>query len=322
MTENNNQPIAVDTSAAPEAAPVNPAPEANPAPAAAPVAPAAKKSNKKKIILISSICGSVAVLGIAAAIIIPMLLSINYGEAYLAAKEAKTALSDYYSSSACSNADYYLNSRYTSESSYEEYLSACAQSMENNPTAAVDKLANTGAVKRDENIKKQFEAFYAEFQKSAITDEATLNKKFDLYKTWHKFIIAKSDLKTGALDAEIAAAASPLMNSGDDSLKTYAEGWISKRIAYARTYTAWYESVGYYNTEYDKYREASNALETYEEESLPDFVKVAGKNSSNSSDVYTEFSRLFDLIADAYELHYNHGSGDCMEVLNQVYCNL
>jgi len=343
MPENNEQPAAPAptseapaTAPAPEApvAPVAPAPAATPvAPAApapaAPVAPVAPKqpmdpAKKKKIILFSCIGGGVLVLGIVAAIVIPMLLRVDYGEAYNLAKQAKESLSSYYNDSDCYYANYYLDSKYTSESSYDSYLEDCKKSVATAPTEIVEKLGNTRAITSNPEIKAQYDKFYAEFKKEPIDDTGTMETRLALYKAWHTFIVKSYDLSTGATDANIAAAAASLVNSSDSTLKAYGEAWITKRIAYARAYTKWWETPGYTNEYSQEKSTAYDDLTTFEEENEPAFVKVANETTSNSSSVYTEFKTLFNLLADAYELNYNWGSNDCLEmqVLNTVYCDM
>ena len=41
----------------------------------------------------------------------------------------------------------------------------------------------------------------------------------------------------------------------------------------------------------------------------------------DTSRIYSEFGKLYDLISKTYAENYNFGSGDCSEILGEVYCD-
>ncbi len=69
-----------------------------------------------------------------------------------------------------------------------------------------------------------------------------LNSKLDLYKTWHSYVVAVDDLSASDTDAKIQSAANILINSGNDSFKTYGEGWLEQTMNYVRAYRAYQNS--------------------------------------------------------------------------------
>ena len=281
-------------------------------------------AKKKKLILGLAIGGGVLVLGIAAAILIPILLKINYASAYEAAKELKPDVYEIYQSYDCGYVVDYFDSTYTSIKTYNEYIEKCKEVYNSETDDLVAKLENTDGVKRNGEIKAQFEKFKAEYTAVSSGDAEGLAEKLALWQAWHNMKVTSSDLDySSSSDAEFTTAANYLINSGNETLKTYGEGWLQRSLEVAaayRTYrnTSWSSSD--YNTNRDNYNNKRAELSDWVAANKPDINTVAPLNFNDTSKMYSEFNKLYDLIARTYEQNYNSGSGDCTEFLGEVYC--
>ncbi len=280
-------------------------------------------AKKKKIILWSSIGGAAIALGIAAAIIIPILLRVDYGPAYATAKELKPKILDIYHSYDCEYVVDDVDSSYIDPKTYAEYIEDCKKVYNTSTDDLVAKLGNTDGVKRNDEIKNQFAKFNAEYTAASSGTSADLSSKLDLWQARHNFVYAADDLNySSSADSEFAAAAKYLTESGNDALKTYGEGWLEKNLAIAAAYRAydaasWQESSKYYNDYTNKKKEYNDWVAA----NRPDINTIAPLNFNDTSKMYSEFSTLYDLISQTYALNYNSGSGDCTEFLGQVYCD-
>lgn len=279
-------------------------------------------AKKKKIILISSICSGVVVLGIVAAIVIPILLRVDYAPAYAAVKELKPKVYDIYRSYDCEYVVDYVDSTYTSIKAYSEYIENCKATYSAGADDLVTKLENTDAVKRNDEIKAQFSKFKSEYSKLSSGDNDTLIEKLNLWQARHNFVYTADDLSySSSSDAEFTTAANYLINSGNDALKTYGEGWLERSIAVAAAYRA-YRSASWQTSSqlYTEYTNKRNEFNDWKAANRPDIKTVAPLNFDDTSKMYSEFSTLYNLISETYEQNYNSGSGDCTEFLGEVYC--
>lgn len=278
---------------------------------------------KKNLIMGLSIGGGVLVLAIIAAIVVPILLRVDYAPAYSAAKELKPKIYDIYQSYDCERVVDYVDSDYTATKSYNEYVENCKSVYSTDTDELVAKLENTDAVKRNNEIKAQFERFKTEYTAASSGSNEDLAAKLALWQARHNFVVAADDLTYGSSsDAEYTSAANYLIESGNESLKTYGEGWLERSLAVAAAYRAydaasWRESSQYY-TEYSNKR---SELSDWIAANKPDIKTIAPLNFSDTSKMYSEFDDLYDLIAATYALNYNSGSGDCTEFLGEVICD-
>lgn len=277
-------------------------------------------AKKKKLIIGFSIGGAVLALGIAAAIIIPILLRVDYAPAYATAKELKPKLYDIYYSYNCEYVVDYVDSVYTSTKSYAEYIEGCKEVYSSDTTELVTKLENTDGVKRNNEISTAFAKFKVEYD--TLSSDDSLAAKLDLWQARHNFVYAADDLSySSSSDAEFTAAANYLINSGNDSLKTYGEGWLERALVVAAAYRA-YRAASWQTSSqlYSEYNNKKSELSDWIAANRPDINTVAPLNFDNTSKMYSEFTKLYDLISATYEQNYNSGSGDCTEFLGEVYC--
>ncbi len=279
---------------------------------------------KRTIILVASIVSGVVVLGIALAIILPMMLRVNYSASYKTAKELKPYIYDIYQSYDCEYIVGDVDASYVSDKEYGEYIDKCKEVYNSKTNELVNQLENTDGVKRNEEIKNQFGKFKNEYDalSSGNTDE--LDYKLGLWRAWHSFYVAVDDLSYSDTDAEFTTAGNYLINSGNDTLKSYGEGWLEWSRTVAAAYRA-YDNASWSSSDYQSLRDAyynkKAEFEDWVATNKPDINAVAPLKFDDTSKMYTEFDRLYTLISDTYENNYNYGSEDCDEFLGDVYCD-
>lgn len=274
-------------------------------------------AKKKKIILIVSICSGVLVLGIAAAIVIPILLRVDYSSAYIAAKEVKPKIYDIYRSYDCEYVVDYVDSTYTTSKEYAEYIEDCKAVYNSDTNDLISKLENTDGVKRNEEIKTEFNKFKAEYDALTSGNSDTLEAKLSLWQAYHDFNYSVSNLKyNSATDAELTTAANYLINSGNDTFKTYAEGWLEHNLAVAALARAYEKNTATYS----EYNNKRNEFRDWNAANKPDINSVAPLSLDNTSKMYSAFTKFYDLLTSTYEKNYNFGSNDCDELFGEVYC--
>lgn len=292
-------------------------PQPNMRPPKQPMDPA----KKKKIIMIASICSGVAVLGVVAAVILINLLRVDYSSAYLTAKELKPKVYDIYQNYDCGYVVSYVKSTYTSIKSYSEYVTGCKEVYNNGATGLVVKLGDTDGVKRNSEIKAQYEKFNAEFNAVASGSSEELDSKLALWEAVHSFNYTVDDLDYSSFtDAEFTTAANYLINSGNDTLKTYGEGWLERSLEVAAAYRTYRATTTGWSAAYNAYTDKRNELKDWVAANKPDIATIAPLNFDGTSKMYSEFGNLYSLISDTYEQNYNSGSNDCTEFLGDVYC--
>ena len=116
-------------------------------------------AKKKRIIVIVSVLSTLLVVGIALAIVLPMVLKVDYSTAYNKAKELKPEIFNIYQSYDCEYVVDYVESSYTSTKSYDEYVEGCKKIYNSDVDNMVDELGNTDGVKRNDEIRMSYEKF-------------------------------------------------------------------------------------------------------------------------------------------------------------------
>lgn len=287
-----------------------------------PKAPMGPAKKKKLIIMISSIAGVVAV-GAIAIMILVLALRVNYGETYRAARELKAEVSRLYTNGDCDYAVSSVGSEYVSEQRYDEYVESCRSAV-----AGIDegteKLAATAGVRRNKEIKAQFETYRAALSE-AFSDREELDRKLDLYAAWHKYTVMAEGLSVDeATEEEVRAVANILVESGDEALKTYGEGWYEKTWAYVKA-TQDYYAAEYNDGNKEALRLTMNKLraerQSYVSENKPDILEVVPLSFAGVANMYEEFTKMYKTISTMYEENYERGSGDCTEFLGEVICS-
>ncbi len=240
---------------------------------------------KKKLILWLSIGGGVLILGIAALIIIPILLRVDYSTAYKAAKELEPKVYDIYHSYDCGYVVKYVDSTYTDSKSYSEYIEKCKKVYDSSVNDLVSKLENADGVKRNNEISTQFANFKSKYDALQIGDAESLSAKLNIWKARHDYVYAVDDLSySSSSDSEFTSAANYLINSGNDTLKKYGEEWLTQSLAISAAYrnyraASWQDSSQLYK----EYTNKKKELEDWVAANKPDVNTIAPLNFDNTS---------------------------------------
>ena len=124
-------------------------------------------------------------------------------------------------------------------------------------------------------------------------------------------------------DAEITAAANILIESGNDALKTYGEGWLAKTLETAVAYRA-YNNASWSASNYSElrttYNNKASERSDWIDANKPDINTLAPLNFDDTSKMYSAFTKLYDMITTTLEKNYSYGSGVCSEFAGDVYC--
>lgn len=202
--------------------------------------PPMNPAKKKKIILgvIFGVLGLIAV--IVAIVVIVILAKVDYGETYRLTKQLEEKVEDIGYNYDCENVVDYVSSAYISVTDYAGYINECTVTM-----GGVDdlmrQLGETAGVKRNNELAGMFESLQTELAK-VMPNSDELKGRLELYNTWHKWAVLVDDIGTSSSDAEIRTAANALVESGNEILKKYGEGWLEKRLAYNQAYRAYYDA--------------------------------------------------------------------------------
>lgn len=275
---------------------------------------------KKGLILGLSISGAVLVLGIVAAVVVPILLKVDYSSAYNTAKELKPNIYNIYRGYDCGYVVDYINTLYQIKS-YNEFVENCKAVYDVNTDELISKLENTDGVRRNNEIGSQFEKFKTEYDNLISGGIDSLKEKLNLWQAMHSFVVTADKIKNTSSDAECTTAANYLIESGNETLKSYGEGWLEKTLAATAAYRAYRNARGDWREKSNTYDNLKSERHDWIAENKPDMNMVAPLNFGDTSKVNTEFTRLYDLIKSTYEKNYNFGSGDCDEFLGEVTCN-
>ncbi len=312
---------------APEAPEAPAAPEAAPAAAPAPAAPKQPMDPKKKkkiiiwvIILVILISG-----GVAAAILIPMFLNVDYEPAFNAVKEIRSDISDIYYGD-CDSAISYVKSGYTSIANYSDYVSECIETMNKNVEEKFNAIANSAAIQRDDKLSKLFAPFKAAYDSLPKGDTLTAGLK--VYEAWHGFEVESRDVSyissskgEEKLTSAAEKAAKYLTDSGVDSLKEYGEKWLEKIKAYIKAYFTYY-SAKYNDPSRSSYRDAmTTAKSEYEDvvEAEPDVTEMFKLDFEKARDLRDAYNNLYDGVAEAYKEHQPK-TKNCITIYGQEIC--
>ncbi len=279
-------------------------------------------AKKNKLILGISLGVGGVVVVVIGIIVFMMLSRANYGESYKILKELKPKVSALASNYDCTKVVDYVNSTYTSDSSYNEYVEGCRASADG-ISDLVAQLEHSSGVAHDKDVQAQF-ARFKEAIDSVMPDETELNQRLSLYETWHKFLVAANGINASkSSDAEIQNVAKILTNSGNDLLAKYGAGWLEKTLAYVQAYRA-YNNASYSSSDYASLRQARNDRQseqkTWVAENKPDITEIGGLEFKNNSRMGTEFNKLYEMVVELYEENYDD-SGECTEFLGEVFCS-
>lgn len=281
-------------------------------------------AKKKKLILGIALGVGGVIVAVIAVVVVSMLLKVDYGESYRVAKELKPKIAKLNYNYDCSNVVGDVSSTYITVATYDGYVTGCLAATEGVDELVV-QLGQTPGVKRNQELKAQYERFQ-ETVGAVLPDEEELKQRLNIYQVWHNFVVAIDDLYAStSSDAEIQNTAKILTESGNEILAKYGAGWLEKTLAYVQAYRAYDNStVSYFSDEYRALKADRDNKQTEQKnwiaENKPDIAEVGGLSFGSTSKMYTEFTKLYDMITDLYERNYDD-SGDCTEFLGEVICD-
>lgn len=280
-------------------------------------------AKKKKIITWCGVAGGVLILGVIAAVVLTMVFKVNYGESYRAMKDLKPKMASLLQSynHACVKITENYTSKWTSREDFAEDASNCRE-MFNDTADLLAKLGETSAIKRDHEISDQFKRV-DEGTQTLLANAEGLDEKLKLYEAWHEFALLISKLSYGSsADSNFQAAAQPLINSGNETLKTFAEGWLTRALEISQaTRDADNAPIGQWSAKNKIVREKKAELSDWTAENKPNLAEIAKLDFSNREKVATEFAKLREMIAKRYEQNYDPSSDDCTVFLDVVTCS-
>lgn len=281
-------------------------------------------AKKKKLILGITLGVGGVIVAVIAVVVVSMLMRVDYGESYRVAKELKPKVAALNHNYDCSSVVNDVAKTYATATTYDGYIAGCLGAMEG-VDGLVAQLGQTPGVKRNQELKAQYERFQ-EAIGAVLPDEEELKQRLNVYQVWHNFVVAVDDLRIStSSDAEIQNAAKILTESGNEILAKYGAGWLEKTLAYVQAYRAYTNStVSYFSDEYRALKVDRDNKQTEQKnwiaENKPDIAEVGGLSFGSTAKMYTEFTKLYDMITELYEENYDD-SGDCTEFLGEVICD-
>ena len=281
------------------------------------------KKQRKGIILSSIFSFALIVAAIITASIITAT-HIKYADTYRIAKELRVKIRDMRSDYACQKVLDYVDSPYTTMAAFSEYAEGC-RTVGNDSKNLVETLGLTEGVRKDENLIRLYDGFNDVYL-SAISGDEELEKTLDLYTIWHQWVIASAAVEGwDQTDTDLDAATKILIDSGDDILKSYGEGWLSRKKAVAAAYREYYFSS---MADLDRRAALQQVMELkqrdfteYEAQSRPNIKELDVLETADTAKLYARFEDMYEYIRKAYQEHYERGSGDCKELITEIVCD-
>ena len=278
--------------------------------------------NKGKTLIALSIIGAV---GIIIAIVLLVLdgMKVDYSGSYKVMKAAKEKVQILKADKYCGKVATYASVTYVKMETYMEDVEKCKETV-GDVVEAMSGLPNTEGIVRNGDAEKLYQSFKTQLD-AVVKDDANFIEMVDLYATWHKWIAAKDELEGwDQSDVDIQKAAEILIDSGNEDLKKYAEGWAKVKKAACTAYRA-YHTADYLAKNRSELLQNMNKTQKeyadWEEKNELDIADVLKLNRGVSAKLYTAFDELYDAIKVNYEKNYNRGSGDCMETLTDIICD-
>lgn len=204
-----------------------------------------KKSNQKKMVIAGVAAVAVVAVVVLGCILIPKMFGTDYKESARVAGELETVLDDAYDgySAVCYDAFSGAADESVSVEDYTKKVDACKEKLAEGRKLA-SELGKTSGVKNDADIKAKYEAF-EEDAKVALPESDELDKTMNLYTSMHEFIVKLDEFEPDMSEDEIKNTANLLINTGNEALVKFGEGWRDRMIEVVRLY-AKYEDTGDY----------------------------------------------------------------------------
>ncbi len=249
--DNSNQPAAnpAPESAAPAPQPV--VPKASAPAASNSVVPSGKPGSSKGLI-IGLIIGGVAIIGIALLCIflIPALGGVDWEKTNEAADSFLEVNNNLYSD--CSDANIYVSSTTKGKETYNQFIDKCQEATDKY-VEFVKTLKDVSGVKKNDEIKKKYEAFEAAYKEGS----PYLEGRPALFKAIHEVMISLNSFSSSSdfddlTDAKLSEILSPLRNmNSNDTINSLGEEMATKIEDYYKIVRNYYEAYQlYWDTPY------------------------------------------------------------------------
>ena len=276
---------------------------------------------KKLIITLCAAFGGLLVLGIAAAIVLPIVLKVDYKATHEVADRANDLRRDIEKSDSCGGVISYVDSIYQSKSDYEKYVLNCRESLVAFKSS-IEELAETSGVKRDAEIKAEWDKFKSSYDVAIAPYEELIG----IYSDWHAHIAnwidatKASDWWRTMNEDRVKSLISPLTNSTQSKIKAYGDGYVTIRWKQIQSYQAYQAAADAYSAslimaanrselrdDRDGKREVYNGLNAdfteYERDkpSMSDIEGLVGIDLDKSDNKFlTKFNAVYSQIYDKY----------------------
>lgn len=276
---------------------------------------------KKMIIIICSIGGGLLLLGIAAIIILPIILKVDYEKTHDLAETANDVRYEIQGYDSCGGVISYVNSSYQTTNSYDKYVSECKSDLAVFKES-ISSLSKDNGINRDDEIKEKWDDFKTSYDKAFAPYEQLI----DIYSDWHTFVASWYDASSGndwldtMSESKVKSLTSSLTNSNNNELKKYGEGYASARWKqikayqdYKKAYNAYYDA-SYSSPDKTSLRNAMNAAsEAYDgaNKSYRDFIadepdiretdKIIGIDiDADENQFLSKFADVYRIVAEKY----------------------
>lgn len=272
---------------------------AAPAISAAPVAPA-----KKNELMIGCLIGIGALIVTVITIVVIVIVSqVDYTETYEVATELKPKVYNIYQDYDCGYVREFVKSAYTTDRQYSEYVEGC-RTVSNGVDELVVKLGETAGVKQNTEIREEFLAFQKSLAE-VMPNQNELEENLKIYEIWHKYVVAKSNLSaSSSTEAEVRSAAKILIDSGNETFKTYGEGWLEVTLAYLQAYHA-YNNASYFDANKSTLRDEMKNKQTKQDNwvkaNQPDVTEMGKVDGGSRVTMYNHYMKLYSLVQEMYE---------------------
>ena len=254
---------------------------------------------RKKLIFSLSISVIVITLGVAAFLVVFTLLRVDYASTYKVAKELKPLFYKLYHSDDCDEVINFVKSSSKTPKEYGKITEKCKDIYNSSIDGLISELGDTDGVRKDDEIRSQFETLKAAYETLAQNESEALSNKLVLWRAMHDFNYASNGLRfVSSSDADFKTAANYLINSGNKALEEFGEGWLERSLEAATAYRNYrLRTTSTADELYGEFDKKQRELNDWVAKNKPAIEKISPLNFDENAKVYTEFTKLYDLIA-------------------------
>lgn len=256
-----------------------------------------KKGTSLPIIIIAIVAG-LAVLGGVIFLVFNLFQSVDYEEAYNKLDEVNDSIREFAYSDECSTMFRKVSDADVPVEDYNKDAKACVDKLTNIQNVT-NEFGQTGAAKKDKDIKEFYEKFKAALDEFAVNPD----DKITFYQDYHKTIVDLQDGLSGEEDLtqgfrKVRAALAELKNSKNQALAEYAKVGDEKMVELSQKAQALQDDPSSSN-----YRELNQMLRDYQEwdtDYANEMVKTEGYTSEAITKMEDACNDLENAVSDAY----------------------